>query len=71
MISKVIPQERRGVYVGIVNMMIVMPMFIQTLFFGTIIKYVLADNLVNAILFAWFAFIIAGSFAIMRKTSEG
>jgi maltose/moltooligosaccharide transporter len=70
MVSKVIPQERRGVYMGIVNMMIVIPMFIQTLSFGPIIKYVLDDNPVNAILFAGFAFMLAGFFALRLKTAE-
>lgn len=70
MVSKVIPQEKRGVYMGIVNMMIVIPMFIQTLSFGSIIKNVLNDNPVNAILFAGVAFIIAGLFALKLNTSE-
>ncbi len=70
MVSKVIPQERRGVYMGIVNMMIVIPMFIQTLSFGPIIKYLLSDNPVNAILFAGVFFIIAGLLAFRLNTSE-
>lgn len=70
MVSKVIPQERRGVYMGIVNMMIVIPMFIQTLSFGPIIKYLLSDNPVNAILFAGVFFIIAGLLAVRLNTSE-
>ena len=70
MVSKVIPQERRGVYMGIVNMMIVIPMFIQTLSFGPIIKYLLSDNPVNAILFAGVFFIIAGLLAFRLNTSD-
>lgn len=70
MVSKVIPQERRGVYMGIVNMMIVIPMFIQTLSFGPIVKNLLDDNPVNAILFAGVSFIIAGLLAIRLNTSE-
>lgn len=70
MVSKVIPQERRGVYMGIVNMMIVIPMFIQTLSFGPIIKYLLNDNPVNAILFAGVAFLFAGLFALKLKVSD-
>ncbi|MEO9477375.1 MAG: MFS transporter [Cyclobacteriaceae bacterium] len=64
MVSKVIPQERRGVYMGIVNMMIVIPMFIQTLSFGPIIKYLLFDNPINAIIFAGVFFMIAGLLAL-------
>ncbi|MBX2827068.1 MAG: MFS transporter [Flavobacteriaceae bacterium] len=65
MVSKVVPQERRGVYMGILNMMIVIPMFIQTLSFGPIYKYLLGDNAVNAMLFAGVFFAIA-AFLAMR-----
>ncbi len=64
MVSKVIPEERRGVYMGIVNMMIVIPMLIQTVSFGPIIKNTLNNNAVNAILFAGVFFIIAGILAM-------
>lgn len=71
MVSKVIPQERRGVYMGIVNMMIVIPMFIQTLSFGPIIKYLLFDNPINAIIFAGVFFMIAGLLALrLNETPE-
>jgi maltose/moltooligosaccharide transporter len=70
MVSKVIPQERRGVYMGIVNMMIVIPMFIQTLSFGYIIKHILFDNPVNAILFGGVLFLIAGALAFRLDTSK-
>ena len=49
MVSKAVPQERRGVYMGILNMMIVIPMGIETLTFGPIYKYLLGGNAVNAI----------------------
>ena len=64
MVSKVIPEERRGVYMGIVNMMIVIPMLIQTVSFGPIIKNVLSNEAINAILFAGVFFIIAGLLAM-------
>ncbi len=63
MVSKVIPEERRGVYMGIVNMMIVIPMLIQTITFGPIIKHLLNNNAVNAILFGGVFFIIAAVLA--------
>ena len=69
-VSKVIPNERRGVYMGIVNMMIVVPMFIQTVTFGPIIHNLLNDNPVNAILFAGGSFMVAGVLAIRLNTSE-
>lgn len=64
MVSKVVAQERRGVYMGILNMMIVIPMFIQTLSFGPIEKYLLNNSAVNAIIFGGVFFIIAGVLAI-------
>ncbi len=70
MVSKVIPEERRGVYMGIVNMMIVIPMLIQTVSFGPIIKNVLDNNAVNAILFGGVFFIIAGFLATRLNISK-
>ncbi|PNQ74020.1 MFS transporter [Hanstruepera neustonica] len=67
MVSKVIPEERRGVYMGIVNMMIVIPMGIQTLTFGPIVKNVLGNDAINAILFAGVLFVIAGLLALRLK----
>ena len=64
MVSKVVPQDRRGVYMGILNMMIVIPMFIQTLTFGSIYKHILGDNAVNAMLFAGVFFVIAAFLAL-------
>jgi maltose/moltooligosaccharide transporter len=64
MVSKVVPQERRGVYMGILNMMIVIPMGIETLTFGPIYKYLLGGSAINAILFAGMFFIIAAILAM-------
>ena len=64
MVSKVIPEERRGVYMGIVNMMIVIPMLIQTVSFGPLIKNVLDNDATYAILFAGAFFFIAGILAM-------
>ena len=63
MVSKIVPQERRGVYMGILNMMIVIPMGIETLSFGAIYKYFLGENAINAMLFAGTFFVIAGVLA--------
>ncbi|WP_242092640.1 MFS transporter [Aestuariivivens sediminicola] len=67
MVSKVVTHERRGVYMGILNMMIVIPMGIQTLTFGFIVKNLLDDSAVNAILFGGVFFIIAGVLALRIK----
>lgn len=71
MVSRVIPQERRGVYMGIVNMMIVIPMFIQTLSFGPIVKYLLNDSAVNAIVFSGVFFVIAAVIAATLPVKKG
>lgn len=70
MVSKVVPQERRGVYMGILNMMIVIPMGIETLTFGPIYKYLLGGNAVNAIIFAGLFFIIAAVLALRLNVSK-
>lgn len=67
MVAKIVPQERRGVYMGILNMMIVIPMGIQTLSFGPIVKNILDNSAVNAILFGGIFFIIAGVLAMRLK----
>ena len=70
MVSKVVPQDRRGVYMGILNMMIVIPMGIQTLTFGPIFKNLLGGNAVNAMLFAGTFFIIAAILALRLNISK-
>ena len=70
MVSKIVPQEKRGVYMGIVNMMIVVPMFIETITFGPIIKYLLGNNAINAIIFAGVFFIIASVLAIRLNITK-
>jgi len=67
MVSKIVPQERRGVYMGILNMMIVIPMGIQTVTFGSIVKNLLGNSAINAILFGGVFFIIAAVLALRLK----
>jgi len=64
MVSKIVPQERRGVYMGILNMMIVIPMGIQTLTFGPIVKNLLDNSAVNAIILGGVFFVISGFLAL-------
>ncbi|MGB5357528.1 MAG: MFS transporter, partial [Eudoraea sp.] len=64
MVSKIVPQDRRGVYMGILNMMIVIPMGIETLTFGSIFKNFLGGDAINAMLFAGTFFIIAAFLAL-------
>jgi len=70
MVSKIVIQERRGVYMGILNMMIVIPMGIQTLTFGPIVKNLLNNSAVNAILLGGIFFIIAAFLALRLKETK-
>ena len=69
MVSKIVPQRKRGIYMGILNMMIVIPMAIETVTFGPIYKYLLGDNAINAILFAGVFFLIS-AFLALRLTPK-
>ena len=52
MVASMVPRERTGVYMGILNMMIVVPMLIQTLTFGFIFENFLDSKGTSAILLA-------------------
>ena len=52
MVASMVPRERTGVYMGILNMMIVVPMLIQTITFGWIFENLLDDRGTNAMLLA-------------------
>ena len=52
MVASMVPRERTGVYMGILNMMIVVPMLIETLTFGWIFENLLGSRGTNAILLA-------------------
>ena len=52
MVASMAPRERSGVYMGIVNMMIVVPMLIQNVTFGWIFTHLLGSKGANAIAFS-------------------
>jgi maltose/moltooligosaccharide transporter len=52
MVASMVPREKTGVYMGILNMMIVVPMLIETLTFGWIFENLLGNKGTNAILVA-------------------
>ena len=52
MVSTIVPKKQTGVYLGILNMMIVVPMLIQTVSFGWIYEHLLDNNASTAILLA-------------------
>ncbi|HLL67380.1 MAG TPA: MFS transporter [Micromonosporaceae bacterium] len=59
MVVSMVPKERYGVYMGIINMMIVVPMLIQTITFGFILDNFLGGDPQNAITFAGVLFFVA------------
>jgi maltose/moltooligosaccharide transporter len=65
-----IPKERYGVYMGIINMMIVIPMFIYALTFGRIFNGLLGKEPVNAIYFAAVFLIIAAALTMRIKSDK-
>jgi maltose/moltooligosaccharide transporter len=68
MAVRMIPSSRYGVYMGIINMMIVIPMLIQTVTFGAIYSSVLGEDPTNAIRFA--AILLAVAAAAMLWIKE-
>ena len=70
MVVSNIPKERYGVYMGIINMMIVIPMFIQTLSFGYILKHFLHNDPREAIVFAGILLVIAAFLTLFIKSKQ-
>jgi maltose/moltooligosaccharide transporter len=52
MVASMVPRERTGVYMGILNMMIVIPMLVETVTFGWIFKHLLDGKATSAMLVA-------------------
>jgi maltose/moltooligosaccharide transporter len=65
MVVSSVPKERYGVYMGIVNMMIVIPMILQTLSFGWIYEHLLGQRPGNALVFAGVLLLLA-ALAMLR-----
>ncbi|MEY4963958.1 MAG: hypothetical protein RLZZ323_1277 [Bacteroidota bacterium] len=65
-----IPKERYGVYMGIINMMIVIPMIIQNLTFGYILKNFLNNDARLAIVFAGVLLIIGALCTLFIKSKK-
>ncbi|WP_367772167.1 MFS transporter [Flavobacterium sp. WC2421] len=70
MVVNNIPKERYGVYMGIINMMIVIPMFIQTITFGYILKHFLNNDPRLAITFAGVLLVISAICTLFIKTKK-
>jgi maltose/moltooligosaccharide transporter len=70
MVVRNIPKERYGVYMGIINMMIVIPMFLQTTTFGFVLKHFLNNDPRNAITLAGVFLLIAASATLLIKAEK-
>ena len=70
MVVSTIPKERYGVYMGIINMMIVIPMFIQTITFGYIMKHFLNNDSRQAITFAGILLVISAICTLFIKPKK-
>ncbi len=70
MVVNNIPKERYGVYMGIINMMIVIPMIIQNISFGYIMKNFLNNDARNAITFAGVFLVIGAICTLFIKTKK-
>ncbi|WP_213520856.1 MFS transporter [Nonlabens sp.] len=70
MVISNIPKKRYGVYMGIINMMIVIPMIFQTLSFGYILKNFLGNDPRNAVTFAGVLLILAAIATLFISTKK-
>src|SRR6056300_1204301 len=62
-----IPKERYGVYMGVINMMIVLPMILQNISFGYILRNFLNNDPRMAVSFAGVLLVISAAFTLMIK----
>ena len=65
-----VPKERYGVYMGIINMMIVIPMLIETVTFGYIFTNFLGGDPHNAMTFGGVLMILAAVATLFVRTSQ-
>jgi len=70
MVVSSIPKERYGVYMGIINMMIVIPMLIQTLTFGYILRTFLDNDPSKAVAFGGVLLLIAAGATMLIKSEK-
>ena len=71
MLAGSIPKEKTGIFMGILNMFIVLPMLLETISFKYIYRYFLQHNPENAILFAGALITIGGILVLsIKKTTH-
>ncbi|HOY13534.1 MAG TPA: MFS transporter, partial [Saprospiraceae bacterium] len=71
MVVSEIPKERYGVYMGIINMMIVLPMILQNVTFGYILEHFLHNDSRLAITFAGVLLILAAIATALITVKKG
>ncbi|MCX2585212.1 MFS transporter [Pedobacter sp. MR22-3] len=70
MLAGSIPKEKTGIFIGILNMFIVMPMLLETITFKYVYKYLLGHHPENAIIFAGVLITIAGGFVLLIRRKD-
>jgi maltose/moltooligosaccharide transporter len=70
MVVSSIPKERYGVYMGIVNMMIVIPMILQNLTFGFVLQNFLQNDAGKAITFAGVLLLLAAAATSLMRPKK-
>jgi len=70
MVVSSIPKERYGVYMGIVNMMIVIPMILQNLTFGYVLQNFLQNDAGKAITFAGMLLLLAAAATLLMRPKK-
>lgn len=70
MVVSNIPKERYGVYMGIVNMMIVIPMILQNITFGYVLKHFLNNDPGKAIALAGVLLLLAAAATLLMKAKK-
>ncbi len=65
-----VPKERYGVYMGIINMMIVIPMILQNVTFGYILKNFLHNDSSDAVMFAGILLLLAAAATLFIKSDK-
>ncbi|MCX2575112.1 MFS transporter [Pedobacter sandarakinus] len=70
MLAGSIPPAKTGIFMGILNMFIVMPMLLETLTFKYVYKYILGGHPENAIIFSGTLIMIAGLMVLRIKRSD-
>lgn len=70
LVVNAIPKERYGVYMGIVNMMIVIPMILQNVTFGYILQNFLGNNSGYAVAFAGVLLVFAALATLLIKSDK-